>query len=58
MTLTDELDLPALSSQACAMWVTVNFMCGQGVDTPRLQRALELEDPRRRHPSSLRRQHC
>ena len=44
VTLTDELDLPALSSQACAMWVTVNFMCGQGVDTPRLQRALELED--------------
>jgi DNA-binding NarL/FixJ family response regulator len=44
VTLTDELGLPALSSQACAMWVTVNFMCGQGVDTPRLQRALELED--------------
>lgn len=44
VTLTDELDLPALSSQACAMWVTINFMCGQGVDMPRLQRALELED--------------
>ena len=44
VTLTDELGLPALGSQACAMWVTVNFMCGQGVDTPRLQRALELED--------------
>ena len=42
--LTDELDLPALSSQACAMWVMANFMCGQDVDTPRLQRALELED--------------
>ena len=44
VTLTDELDLPALSSQACAMWVALNFVCGQGVDTPRLQRALELED--------------
>jgi DNA-binding CsgD family transcriptional regulator len=42
--LTDELDLPALSSQACAMWVMVNFVCGQGVDEPRLERALELED--------------
>lgn len=44
VTLIDELDQPALSSQACAMWVTVNFVCGQGVDVPRLQRALELED--------------
>jgi DNA-binding NarL/FixJ family response regulator len=44
VTLTDELDLPALTSQASAMWVTVNFVCGQGVDEPRLQRALELED--------------
>jgi DNA-binding CsgD family transcriptional regulator len=44
VTLTDELDLPALSSQACAMWVTINFICGQGIDMPRLQRALELED--------------
>jgi DNA-binding CsgD family transcriptional regulator/tetratricopeptide (TPR) repeat protein len=43
VTLTDELDLPALSSQACAMWVTVNFVCGRGVDEPRLKRALELE---------------
>ena len=44
VTLADELHLPALSSQACAMWVTINFMCGRGVDMPRLQRALELED--------------
>ena len=44
VTLIDDLDLPALSSQACALWVTINFMCGQGVDEPRLQRALELED--------------
>ena len=42
--LADELDLLALSSQACAMWVMVNFVCGQGVDGPRLERALELED--------------
>jgi DNA-binding CsgD family transcriptional regulator len=44
VTLTDELELPALSSQACAMWVMVNFLCGHGVDEPRLKRALELED--------------
>lgn len=44
VTLTDELGLPALSSQACAMWVTINFICGHGVDMPRLQRALELEN--------------
>jgi DNA-binding NarL/FixJ family response regulator len=44
VTLIDELDLPALTSQACAMWVTANFICGQGVDEPTLQRALELED--------------
>jgi ATP/maltotriose-dependent transcriptional regulator MalT len=44
MALIDELDLPALSSQACAMWVTINFVCGQGVDEPRLRRALDLED--------------
>ena len=42
--LTEELDLPTLSSQACAMWVMVNFVCGQGVDEPRLERAIELED--------------
>jgi tetratricopeptide (TPR) repeat protein len=44
VALIDELDLPALSSQACAMWVTINFVCGQGVDEPRLRRALDLED--------------
>jgi ATP/maltotriose-dependent transcriptional regulator MalT len=44
VALIDEFDLPALSSQACAMWVTVNFVCGQGVDEPKLRRALELED--------------
>lgn len=42
--LTEELEMPAMSSQACAMWVMVNFVCGQGVDEPRLERALELED--------------
>jgi ATP/maltotriose-dependent transcriptional regulator MalT len=41
--LIDGLDLPALTSRACAMWVTANFICGQGVDEPRLQHALELE---------------
>lgn len=43
LTLTDELELPALSSHACAMWVMVNFMCGHDVDAARLRRALELE---------------
>lgn len=45
LTLAEELDVPALTSQVLAMWVTVALMCGQGVDEPRLQRALGLEDP-------------
>jgi DNA-binding CsgD family transcriptional regulator len=44
-TLAEELDLPALTSQARAMWVTVGLVCGQGVDQPSLAGALELEDP-------------
>ena len=44
-TLAEELDLPALTSQARAMRVTVGLVCGQGVDEPSLQAALELEDP-------------
>jgi len=44
-TLAEELDLPALTSQARAMWVTVGLVCGQGVDEPSLHGALELEDP-------------
>jgi len=44
ITLTDDLGLPALSSQACAMWVMVNCVSGHGVDEPRLARALELEE--------------
>ncbi|CDO07010.1 AAA family ATPase [Mycolicibacterium cosmeticum] len=43
--LAEELDCPALTSQALAMWVTVNCLCGHGVDEPSLVRALELEDP-------------
>jgi DNA-binding CsgD family transcriptional regulator/tetratricopeptide (TPR) repeat protein len=42
--LTDQLDIPALRSQASAMWVMASFVCGQGVDEPRLESALELED--------------
>lgn len=42
--LTDDLGLPALSSQACTMWVMVNYVSGHGVDEPRLERALELEE--------------
>ena len=44
-TLAEELDLPALTSQARAMWVTAGLICGQGVDEPGLRAALELEDP-------------
>ncbi|HKP39551.1 ATP-binding protein [Mycobacterium sp.] len=44
VTLAEELDLPALTSQVFAMWVTVAAVCGQGVDEPRLRRALDLED--------------
>jgi len=44
-TLAEELDLPALTSQARAMSVTVGLVCGQGVDESSLQAALELEDP-------------
>ncbi len=43
VVLADELDLPRLSCQALAMWVTVNCVCGQGIDKSALQRALELE---------------
>ena len=45
LMLTDELELPALGSQACALWVMVNFMCGHDVDTARLRHALDLEVP-------------
>jgi DNA-binding CsgD family transcriptional regulator len=44
-TLAEKLGEPALTSQARAMWVTVGLVCGQGVDEPSLQGALELEDP-------------
>ncbi len=44
-TLAEELDLPALTSQARAMRVTVGLVCGQGIDEPSLQAALKLEDP-------------
>ena len=41
----DALNVPALRSQALAMWVNVSFMYGLGIDQPALQTALELEDP-------------
>jgi DNA-binding CsgD family transcriptional regulator/nucleoside-triphosphatase THEP1 len=43
-TLAEELDLPALTSQARAMWVTAGLVRGHGVDKPSLRAALELED--------------
>jgi DNA-binding CsgD family transcriptional regulator len=45
VTRAQEIDVPALTSQALATWATVNCMCGHGVDEPSVQRALELEDP-------------
>ena len=44
-TVAEELNLPALTSQAGAMCVTVGLVCGHGVDEPRLKAALEMEDP-------------
>ncbi len=44
VTLADELGVPALSSQALAMWTNVQFLYGQGIDEDSLARALELED--------------
>lgn len=45
VTQADELGIPALVSQALAVSTMVRCMCGLGVDTPSLQRALELESP-------------
>lgn len=44
-TLAKEFDLPAMTSQACAMLVNVGLICGQGIDERSLQDALQLEDP-------------
>lgn len=43
--LAEELDSPALISRALAMCVTVDCLCGHGVDERSLRRACELEDP-------------
>jgi DNA-binding CsgD family transcriptional regulator len=45
VALADRLDVPGLRSQALAIWVTVSFVHGLGVDRRALQTALELEDP-------------
>ncbi|MCW2628138.1 MAG: transcriptional regulator, luxR family [Mycobacterium sp.] len=42
---SDELGVLALRSRVLALWVTVSFMCGRGLDEASLYRALELEDP-------------
>jgi DNA-binding CsgD family transcriptional regulator len=41
----EELANPGFTSRALALSVATTFLCGQGVDEPSLQRALELEDP-------------
>jgi ATP/maltotriose-dependent transcriptional regulator MalT len=52
--LADELDVPALTSQALAVWVYVACLQGYGVDAVSLRRALELEDPDNDVPIPLR----
>jgi DNA-binding CsgD family transcriptional regulator len=54
VVLAEELDRPAVASQALAMWVTVSCMCGQGVDEPSLRRALDLEELDVDAPTSTR----
>ena len=44
VTLAEEIGFPGLISQAIANCVTVEALCGHGVDEPKLLRALELED--------------
>ncbi len=44
VTLAEEIGFPGLISQAIANCVTVEALCGHGVDEPNLLRALELED--------------
>jgi DNA-binding CsgD family transcriptional regulator len=44
VTRADELGIPALISQALAMYATINALNGNGVDEQALARALELED--------------
>jgi tetratricopeptide (TPR) repeat protein len=54
VVLAEELNCPALTSQALAMWVMVSCMCGQGVDELSLDRALALEDPDVDVPNPMR----
>lgn len=50
----EQLGRPDLLSQALSMRVMVGFLQGDGVDTPQLQRALELEPPGTDIPIALR----
>lgn len=43
--LAEELGIPGIISAALAWSVHVKFQCGDGLDEPSLQRALELYDP-------------
>jgi DNA-binding CsgD family transcriptional regulator len=40
----EQVGIAPLTSQVLSMWVMVNCICGNGVDEPAQQRALELED--------------
>jgi ATP/maltotriose-dependent transcriptional regulator MalT len=41
----EKVGVPALLSQALANQVTINALCGNGIDEAALDRALDLEDP-------------
>jgi DNA-binding CsgD family transcriptional regulator len=45
LALATRLAIPGLLAQALGVTATVDFAIGRGVDWPRLERALELEDP-------------
>jgi hypothetical protein len=51
---SDELGVLPLRSRVLALWVTVRFMCGLGLDEAGLSRALELEDPEDDAPINFR----
>src|SRR5262249_13945985 len=53
VALAEEINCPALTSQALAMWVMVSCMCGQGATADPLMRALALDPPTPDAPPSM-----
>ncbi len=54
VTVAESLDDPGLLSQALATYVTVNALCGNGIDGIALGRALQLDDENSDAPVPLR----